>query len=186
VIAVEPQPELARYLRSLYASTKNVTVMHGAVGESVGEITLHIPGDGPSHGATIREIDSREGGAIRDVRVPCFTLGAIAEEHGLERLDFIKCDAEGAERAIFDGGRDALERFKPCVLVECERRHAGGVDPVGELWSIFETLGYEGHCFCGGRMIPIDGFDYDTHQTDPADKPNYGNNFFFTHPDRTA
>ncbi len=185
LIAIEPQPDLAGNLRSLYSSARDITVMHGAVGASVGTITLHIPGDGPSHGASIRELEGTEGVTIRRVEVPCFTLESIVSQHGLQRLDLIKCDTEGAERDIFDAGSGVLERFRPTVLVECERRHAGdGDDPVGELWAIFKAHGYNGQCFSGGRLIPIDDFDYATHQADPDDKPNYGNNFFFTHPEK--
>lgn len=184
LIAIEPQPDLAQNLRSLYGSARDITIKHGAVGSSVGTVTLHIPGEGPSHGASIRALEGSEGVTIREVEVPCFTLESIVDEHGLDRLDLIKCDTEGAEREIFQAGSGVLERFKPTVLVECERRHAGDDDdPVGELWAIFKSLGYNGQCFCGGRLIPIDQFDYDTHQRDPDDKPNYGNNFFFTHPD---
>jgi FkbM family methyltransferase len=184
LIAIEPQPELADKLRKLYASNTNIQIKHGAVGPTTGTVTLHIPGEGPSHGASINTLVETPGETIRTVDVPCFTLESIAAEHDLDRLDLIKCDTEGAERDIFRAGASVLERFKPTVLVECERRHAGdGDDPVGELWSIFKPLGYIGQCFSGGRLIPIDAFDYDTHQADPDDKPKYGNNFFFTHPD---
>ena len=184
LIAVEPQPDLASNLRTLYASSDDITIMHGAVGSSVGTITLHIPGEGPSHGASIRELDAEDGITIRDVEVPCFTLESIASEYHLDRIDLIKCDTEGAEREIFQAGSDILRRFTPTVLVECEKRHANDdADPVGELWDIFRELGYNGQCFAGGRLIPIEEFDYTKHQSDPDDKPNYGNNFFFTHPD---
>lgn len=187
LIAVEPQPELADRLRSLYASARDIAVMHGAVGEHEGTITLHIPGEGPSHGASIRELEGAEGITIRQIEVPCHTLDSIVRDHGLERLDLIKCDTEGAERAIFRAGAGVLERFRPAVLVECEKRHAGDEDdPVGELWTIFRSLGYSGQCFVDGKPIPIDRFDYGTHQANPDDKPNYGNNFFFTHPDRES
>ena len=186
LIAFEPQPDLAAKLQSLYASSGDISVMHGAVGSSEGTITLHIPGEGPSHGASIRELDAPDGVVIREVEVPCFTLESITRDNALERLDLIKCDTEGAERDIFHAGREVLRKFTPTVLVECEKRHANDdADPVGELWAIFRELGYEGHCFCGGRLIPIEEFDYAKHQSDPDDKPNYGNNFFFTHPGHT-
>lgn len=183
LIAVEPQPDLAGNLRTLYGSSRDITIIHGAVGSSVGAITLHIPGEGPSHGASIRELHAEDGVTIREVEVPCFTLDSIASQNGLDRIDLIKCDTEGAEREIFRAGSGVLKRFTPTVLVECEKRHADDdADPVGELWSIFKDLGYSGQCFAGGRLIPIEDFDYAKHQADPDDKPNYGNNFFFTHP----
>lgn len=184
LIAVEPQPDLASNLRMLYASSPDISIMHGAVGSSVGTITLHIPGEGPSHGASIRALEPEDGINIREVEVPCLTLESIAAQHNLDRIDLIKCDTEGAEREIFQSGSDILQRFTPTVLVECEKRHADeDADPVGDLWAIFRALGYNGQCFAGGQLIPIEEFDYTKHQSDPDDKPNYGNNFFFTHPD---
>lgn len=184
VIAIEPQRELADRLMALFGSRTGVEIRHGAVGAESGTVTLHIPGEGPSHGATIRGPDGGTANSgMREVEVPCTTLEGLAGEYGLTRLDLIKCDTEGAEREIFRAGSGVLERFRPAVLVECERRHHGdGSDPVAELWAIFRALGYEGHCFCGGKLVPVNGFDYDTHQRDPDDKPNYGNNFLFIHP----
>ncbi|MEX0876883.1 MAG: FkbM family methyltransferase [Phycisphaerales bacterium] len=190
VIAIEPQRELADRLVDLYHSRPGVEIRHGAVGSESGTVTLHIPGQGPSHGATIRgpESEQKSGGTVmRAVEVPCSTLEGLADVYGLTRLDLIKCDTEGAERDIFRAGAVVLERFRPAVLVECERRHHGdGSDPVAELWAIFRAQGYDGHCFCGGKLVPIAEFDYDTHQRDPDDKPNYGNNFLFTHPQGPA
>lgn len=50
-------------------------------------------------------------------RVPTFTLSQIADLCGLRRVDFIKCDIEGAETEVFkDAGFFA--RFKPRIIVE--------------------------------------------------------------------
>jgi FkbM family methyltransferase len=37
---------------------------------------------------------------------------------GLDRLDFIKVDIEGAERLFFEGARQTLELFRPTLIVE--------------------------------------------------------------------
>ncbi len=183
VVAIEPQQELALRLKELYHKNTRVRVRHSAVSDQTGTITLHIPGEGPSHGASIHQIHDDQ--PVRAVEVPSISLNDIPGEYALKRIDFIKCDTEGAEREIFSAGYRTLDKYRPNVLVECERRHAGDDDdPVGDLWNIFRSLGYTGHCFHAGGLIDIEEFDYDTHQCDPDDKPNYGNNFLFTHPPR--
>jgi hypothetical protein len=46
------------------------------------------------------------------------TLDAFAEQHGLQRLDFIKVDIEGSEIPFLRGARETLKRFRPAMLIE--------------------------------------------------------------------
>lgn len=50
-------------------------------------------------------------------RVPSVTLSKIVEMYNLDRVDFIKCDIEGAERVVFDD-TEFFKRFKPKIIVE--------------------------------------------------------------------
>ena len=182
-IGVEPQTELADRLKTAYAKKPWVSIVNAAVSTESGSATLSIQGEGVSHGATLRQV----GEDVKDIRttqVQTISMSDLIDQQGVSRLDFIKCDAEGFERAIMQAGSDVLDRFRPSVLIECELRlGAGCQDPVGELWDVFRPLGYDAKCFYNGDMIPIDSFEYSTHQRDPDDKAHYGNNFILTHPD---
>lgn len=182
-IGVEPQTELADRLKTAYAKKPWVSIVNAAVSTESGSATLSIQGEGVSHGATLRQV----GEDVKDIRttqVQTISMSDLIDQQGVSRLDFIKCDAEGYERAIMQAGSDVLDRFRPSVLIECELRlGAGCQDPVGELWDVFRPLGYDAKCFYNGDMIPIDSFEYSTHQRDPDDKAHYGNNFILTHPD---
>lgn len=50
-------------------------------------------------------------------RVPSFTLSAIAARYELTRIDFIKCDIEGAEAVIFSDST-FFDNFRPRMIVE--------------------------------------------------------------------
>ncbi len=182
VIAVEPQQELAAKLESLFASKSWVSIVNGAVSTETGTATLSIQGQGVSHGATLRTV-SKETADIHTTQVPTISMHDLIEQHRVSRLDFIKIDAEGMERAILQAGAEVLARFRPSVLVECELRlGAGCEDPVGELWNTFKQLGYQGQCFFGSSLINIETFNYKDHQSDVTNKTHYGNNFLLTHP----
>ena len=58
VVAFEPQPALA--VRLTHLAMRNVTVENMALSAAAGEMTLHVPGAGPSPGATL---EAREGGS---------------------------------------------------------------------------------------------------------------------------
>jgi FkbM family methyltransferase len=54
-----------------------------------------------------------------EVSVPVATLDGL----GLDRLDFMKIDVEGAELRVLQGGEQVIEAFRPALLVEIEARH---------------------------------------------------------------
>lgn len=58
-----------------------------------------------------------------DVLVKTDTLDHFVEVNGIERLDFVKADVEGAELRVLEGGKDTIERFRPAILLEIEERH---------------------------------------------------------------
>lgn len=72
------------------------------------------------------------------------TFDGFAGRLGLQRLDFVKVDVEGAELDVLTSGRATLEEFKPLVMVEVEDRHLQrfGVTS-GQIVEWFARLGYQ-------------------------------------------
>ncbi len=58
-----------------------------------------------------------------DVVVDVDTMDGLCDRIGLNRLDFIKIDVEGAELHVLEGGQRAIETYRPALLVEIEERH---------------------------------------------------------------
>lgn len=184
VVGVEPQSELADRAAKSLGRDPRYSLFRGAMSDSVGTATLTIPDAGPSHGATLRDLSGTEGvDAMRTREVPVTTLTELAAREKLPRVDFIKCDAEGHELAIFRGGAELLARDKPAALIECDRAFVGD-DPVGELRGIFEPLGYKGWCVFKDALVPIEEFKYDVHQREDRAKHDHGHNFLFECPSR--
>jgi FkbM family methyltransferase len=48
------------------------------------------------------------------------TIDQIVSEAGLERVDFMKFDIEGAERQALQGARETLKHFKPSLAITAE------------------------------------------------------------------
>jgi FkbM family methyltransferase len=55
----------------------------------------------------------------KKIQVKTITLDEFAVKEKLERLDFIKIDAEGYENAIVEGGLSVLKKFRPNLILEC-------------------------------------------------------------------
>jgi FkbM family methyltransferase len=51
------------------------------------------------------------------------TLDGFTARLGIDRLDFVKIDVEGAELHVLHGGQATIAALKPVVMVEVEDRH---------------------------------------------------------------
>lgn len=78
------------------------------------------------------------------IEVSMTTLDNFVAERALPRVDFIKCDVEGAELLVFKGGRTVLANLHPPIMLEIEARHTKrfGYSPE-ELDEFLRTFGYE-------------------------------------------
>ncbi len=60
-----------------------------------------------------------DGKKAKKIQVKTITLDEFAVKEKLERLDFIKIDAEGYESVIVEGGLTVLKKFRPNLILEC-------------------------------------------------------------------
>jgi FkbM family methyltransferase len=94
------------------------------------------------------------------VDVVAQTLDVFAKENGIERLDFLKADVEGAELDLLEGGEEAITGLRPKLLLEIEERHVRRYGRTAH--SVAEWLtdrGYRMHVWQGGRWTPVSKVD---------------------------
>lgn len=133
VHAVEPQPDLGRWLRlgRWLVAARNVTIHRVALGDEPGAGHLSQPSRGVVrvHGRTFLADgtlglgSNAEFSRHRSIDVRVDTLDGLVDRLGLPRLDLIKADVEGAEDRLLAGGEATLRRFRPHLLLELEDRH---------------------------------------------------------------
>jgi hypothetical protein len=64
------------------------------------------------------------------------------EREGLSRVDLIKIDVEGAERAVLEGASRTLERFRPSLILEWNEPAEDPVPPGPSLRRDLHAQGY--------------------------------------------
>jgi FkbM family methyltransferase len=119
VFVFEPVPNNAACLRANLQLNKcaNVQLNLCALSESVQEsIEIYVPKNGVS--GSLKAHATRENCDV--IKIKTSTLDIFAEENNLERLDFLKADIEGAEFLLLKGGRNALIKFKPILMLEVQ------------------------------------------------------------------
>ncbi len=119
VIGVEPFPSMLAQLHEnvLFNGLGGVVRLRSlCVSDQTGPVTFWM-NHGKPHSFSLIRSGNADGFAVLSVK-----LDDLARWEKLERLDYLKIDAEGAEEGILNGGRDVILRFRPVIQVEDERR----------------------------------------------------------------
>jgi len=98
----------------------------------------------PTHSGADSRAEPNPGGNVRVSEVSTVTLDDYVAREGLERVDFLKLDLEGAETMALAGARRLLGVMKPVVL--CEFNNPTLVrfgSSSHTLWRMWRELGYE-------------------------------------------
>jgi FkbM family methyltransferase len=142
VICFEPNPGNVELLTLTMTANQfdQVTIRPVAASDRPGVVPLHAR-RGQSNG-TVEE------GTIRwpsDVQVDVPSARLDDELAGIDRLDLLKIDIEGAEPLAFAGMAETLARFKPPILMEVfpdALRRTSGVEPAAFLEHV-ASIGYQ-------------------------------------------
>ena len=119
VLAVEPNPMALAYLKTNIAlnNCHNTIVVPKAAGDRRGVVKLRIPrpakkGHVPLTASIVWSFEE-----ALEIDVEADTLDNIVDDVGLDSVDFIKIDVEGAEGLVVKGAERTLRKAR-AILVE--------------------------------------------------------------------
>jgi len=163
VVAVEPQPRLARALRLVFRGDPGVTLVQALVGAEPGEAVLRLNIANPTVATASADFIAAADGAAgwegqrwdAEIARPVTTLDALAMRHGLPA--FVKIDVEGFEAAVLRG----LTRPPRALSFEFTTIQRG---VAAECLGLLHALGYrafsaclgEGMAFAHAAPVPAD------------------------------
>ena len=107
VYAIEPDPDALACLRWNLGGKGSVTIIDALIWNAEEELTFSLAASKQDSSIFGADDPSKTTGIVRRRTT---TLDRIAEEHGIDGLAFLKCDAEGAEPEVLEGGRELLRR----------------------------------------------------------------------------
>ena len=148
VVAVEPDPVLARQLRHnvrINGAGDRMRVIEAAVSASRGEgiLLLAERNSGENRLAGAGEDDVGAGGTAT-ARVRVVRLADVVDEAGLDRIDCLKVDVEGREADVIRPYIEGVprSRWPRRMIVELGREPGSGGPGAGELRSWIAGRGY--------------------------------------------
>lgn len=114
------------------------------------EFFFYPEGSGNSSLKQLVEVDS-----LIKIETHVKTLDQVVDESGVSP-DFIKCDVEGAELLVFQGGGKTLQTARPIVYTEMLRKWAAKFNyHPNDIIRYFTDLDYECFVIHGGKLTPF-------------------------------
>jgi FkbM family methyltransferase len=177
LIAVEPIPRTRERLRENLALNhlNSVIVDERALSDVEGAITLHVPAESAKRDYLVTCVPVP---GWSPVSIPCTTLDSAFEAWGVDRVDLMKIDVEGAEPRVFRGGENVLRsgviRAIICEFSGFHLKHSGLT--CDEAAANIERLGFQHARLCGNGAIVMS--QATPHMDDGSD-----HNMLFIHKD---
>ena len=143
------------------AGLRNVRAFPAALGARVEQREIAIPAlDGFTGYYWARFARPGETGE----KVSVSTLDALLAQGQLPAVDFIKCDVEGSELEVLQGGLELLRAHTPGLLIEVSLATSG------EVFGLLKALGYKAFVY-DRELVPTESY-----------RDKEFSNYFFFHP----
>jgi FkbM family methyltransferase len=157
VHSFEPMPEtFARLSANVRRRivVNNVRLHNVACANETGDVALHLPGG--DYGQASLSNRHRGGSWSQQAAVTTFRcrgvrLDEYEELNSLHRVNFLKCDVEGAELLALSGARSTLVRDQPVLCLEVSGDWTRSFDySPSEIMQFLQGVGYDWFALCGG------------------------------------
>ena len=149
---VEPLRVHRDILETQLEGHPNAHVLPYALGSEPGTLPMGTPLDAPFRHGLTRGI-SPEGQPDMEIIETAEVRTPNDVFSDLDRIDYIKCDVEGAELTVLEAMRSLLAKYKPKVQVEISAENRK------PLWDLFHDLGYQPYALHQGRLERVNSLD---------------------------
>jgi len=180
---------MTRLLR--WHNLKNVIPHNAAIGSAEGSMILSVPKKMSGHLGRAYGVVTDRGGTASDEMLAIgnrtefvdqptavVSLDGLMAAEKLPRVDFIRCDVEGAEIRFVEGGRKTIERDLPSLLIEIHpfslQRNFGSSGE--DVRDYFISLGY--------RMWQLNDDNSHMFESKEIDPKRRWKDYFLIHPSR--
>jgi FkbM family methyltransferase len=163
VYSFEPVPIVLRVLRTMVRlrCLQQVVIVAAALADTNGTVSISIPlKDGWKPLVPIAHLGSTTERNVLNLTIAVQRLDDFCAAEGIRHVDFIKCDVEGSEFAVFSGGLRCLTRDLPMVVCEIYHTYLSrqNVEP-SAVFGIFTSLGYHGYLINPvGTLTSVKGY----------------------------
>ena len=158
IIAIEPEPSNFEMLTKNTASYPNIIALRAALWNKDCDLDIVDSGDGlwDFWGFSIRARETHLGPA-KNRLVRGLTLDRLMKENGIDYIDLLKVDIEGAEKEVFEKPAGWIDRVGAVAVELHDRFREGCSDSVLAATADFEYRCKQGETTFIARYRPAEG-----------------------------
>jgi len=154
IIAIEPEVGNFQLLKQNISPYPNIVPLQAALWFKDGKVNLEV-GNGSEDGFMTGEIQSETNNTQKLHEVDAITIDSLISLYGLEKIDILKIDIEGAEKEVFNNSQTWIEKVDS-IIVElhermksgCNRSFYNGSNGFKHEWQVGENV-----CLSRGNYI---------------------------------
>ncbi|MEZ5825572.1 MAG: FkbM family methyltransferase [Geminicoccaceae bacterium] len=135
VIAVEADRTVFSVLERNLAAHERATALNMAIAAEDGSMTFYSSVEGADSSLVRPEIVDEE------YEIRAVTLATLFAEQGIDHVDLLKCDAEGAEPEVVRGAMGVIDRIHR-IAIDCGAER-GGEATDGIVAPMLEEAGFD-------------------------------------------
>jgi FkbM family methyltransferase len=139
VIAIDPNASVDSSLEKNTSHHDNIHIVPKAAWNENTNLDLKLS-FAPSDNSLL-DIDSKRNDLMKEVTVRADTIQNISRELGVEEIDFLKIEAEGAEPEVLEGALQGDIPIQKGVINCTPERH--GEAPTDEIVTLLDKVGYD-------------------------------------------
>lgn len=147
-VAIDPTAAIDTSLVTNTSKLENVTTVPIAAWNESGALDLNL--SLTSNDNSVLAVDSNR--TNRSVTVWADTVASIAADLGIERIDFLKIEAEGAEPEVLEGALKGGSISIGKIVIDCAPER-DGESPRDEIEDMLSQAGYVVRFGWGGRVV---------------------------------
>ena len=173
VYAFEPIQKTFNQLRRNIEinSQENIEIFNFGFSNKAGEVIFYYHEEQSGAASLANLYDKVD---TKQITAKVKTIDEFIEEKNLS-IDLIKCDVEGAELFVYEGGLNTLKSDKPIIFSEMLRKWAAKLNyNPNEIIKTLGDLGYKCYKINKEKLIEFEEMTESTKET----------NFFFLHPEK--
>ena len=175
VHAFEPIPKTFDYLKKNIAlnNLTNANLYNFGFSDKSDLLTFYYYQEGSGNASMVNVSNQKN---IEEIKCEVLLIDDFVHDQDFT-VDFIKCDVEGAELYVFQGGAKTIAKHKPIVFAEMLRKWSAKFSyHPNDIISFFKDMGFCCFTVSNGGLLEFLSMDENTEET----------NFFFLHREKHA
>ncbi len=177
IFAFEPIPQTFELLKKNIRlnNLENVNPVNLGLSDRNGEFFLYFYPEGTGN-SSFKNLSGNSNKNVEKIICKVETLDNFVNEQKT-KVDFIKCDVEGAEMLVFKGGVKTIDKYKPIILTEMLRKWSAKFKyHPNDIMKLLKEIGYQCFAVKKGKLKEFKEITQKTIET----------NFFFLHQEKHA